>query len=193
MSETYWKERAERLGKALQGAMEHAGSLKQRVRDAERRAERAERRRQEIDDEAYVYAEQAGKWQARTERMERERDEALASRPRVSESIRALPDRIRENYFAVLAGDERSDIRWPLYWANRLEHAIHEAEADDEPLENAREAVADRQCPYCKHGKEHCCAHIGELICTRPLGHKGPHVACGEETHEIARREDDHE
>ena len=48
------------------------------------------------------------------------------------------------------------------------------------------------QCPYCKHGKQHCCAHIGEFICTRPLGHKGPHVACGEETHEIARG-DDHE
>ena len=47
------------------------------------------------------------------------------------ESIRALPDRMRDNYFAVLAGDERSDIRWPLYWANRLEQAVREAEADD--------------------------------------------------------------
>jgi len=74
---------------------------------------------------------QKGSKQTGAERMERERDEALASRPRVSESIRALPDRIRENYFAVLAGDERSDIRWPLYWANRLEQAIHEAEEDD--------------------------------------------------------------
>jgi len=46
------------------------------------------------------------------------------------------------------------------------------------------------QCPYCKHEKERCCAHIGEFICTRPLGHEGPHVACGEETHEIARGED---
>jgi len=79
MSEGYWKEMAERLEAALRGAMEHAGSLKQRVRDAERRAERAERRRQEIDDEAYEYAEKAGEWQARAERLEAAATDVLSA------------------------------------------------------------------------------------------------------------------
>jgi len=102
----------------------------QRLRDAELRAlSRAERRRQEIDDEAYEYAEKAGEWQARAERMERERDEALVSRQRVPDEIRRLPDEWRSLVGLPLPYGPATAL---VDCAKHLERAIAESGDDHE-------------------------------------------------------------
>lgn len=42
-----------------------------------------------------------------------------------------------------------------------------------------------KRCYYCRKRDYEVCRASDFYVCTRPKGHKGPHVACGNHSHAV--------